>query len=211
MVSKDKVSQYDRWKITIGSFTKQEVKKILSKLKYHNMRLREERVWRMFFSLIAYAGLFPGEVSALTKKDLDFKNAIITANSSKILKKRVVPIPRFLMYELKKLFKDLRDNSLLFVERRSKRAINTGAWDTNFSSRLRKTGFSKEEIKKRNLSTLSLRNFYIEECLRNGVPLTVLKKVLGHSDVRQTSIYAKKLRTRITSDHVRELGKIFKP
>lgn len=166
--------------------TKQEALLVLDhafngKWPYRFLRYRNRAV----FGLMIYAGIRANEVLNLKLGDIDLKNNIISINCGKGGKDRVVPICSRLNVVLNAYLKDrdrLNKNSVyLFTSLKGE-----GKFTYNG---LRKT---VSEIKKRSgikFSCHRLRHTFATMMLESGCDLFTLSKMLGHSDIKTTTIY----------------------
>src|SRR4030042_2593865 len=73
-------------------------------------------VWTLFFSIMAYTGMRPGEVAHLKVDDIDFGREIFILRDTKVNKPRFVPIPPNLTDKLKEYIKG--KNEYLFTSTR---------------------------------------------------------------------------------------------
>ena len=117
------------------------------------------------------AGLRISEVMKLQNNDVDFDEGIIRINDGKGGKDRQVPIPKaFKKPNLEFIPFDFKDRAL---QKMFKRAA-------------KRSGLLK---KKPTVHFHSLRHGFAVQCLKKGISLKAIQKMLGHSDLSTTGIY----------------------
>jgi site-specific recombinase XerD len=166
--------------------TKQEAQLVLEysfnlKATYRFERYRNRGV----IGVMIYAGLRAGEVMNLKMGDVDLKNNVISVNQGKGGKDRIVPICLSLQRILLEYVKDR--------ERLNRKCINFFAsvhgdipFTYNGLKRVIKT--LKEETGV-NFSAHRLRHTFATLMLEGGCDLFSLQKMMGHSDIKTTTIY----------------------
>lgn len=190
-VSRD-VVEYRSLKITpllTGSLSEAEVEKLLH-LTGSNSR------WTIFFSIMAYSGLSPGEVARLRKSNIDIEKKVIITTSSKLLEARKIPIHEKLFPYILLVYSKTNNNDLLFQKDNAalkNEPISDSVWSYAFRTRLKAIGIARLEAKTRGLTVISLRRFYIESILKQKRSLKRVQYLVGHSNVSQTDLYRKKL------------------
>lgn len=148
---------------------------------YRFQRYRDRAV----FAVMIFAGLRSKEVLGLKMNDVDLENNIITVVGGKGGKDRMVPVCSTLKVILEE-FKN--DRSRL------------GKEETQFFCRLRGEGpFTVNGLKKVvevlrarskvNFSPHKLRHTFATMMLEGGCDIFTLSKMLGHSDIKTTTIY----------------------
>lgn len=144
-----------------------------------------------------YMGLRIGETLALKTTDIDLKNKTIhiqrtlteDRNQKRIIGEktktecgnRILPIPDIIYPYVKEqieIGKTQKDN-LLFTN--GDNLVTHSSINSQLQRRLINLG-----IYKKGLSTHSLRHSYATRCAESHVPIKVLSKLLGHSDIRIT-------------------------
>lgn len=175
-----------------------ELKKHISKIKniltfeefkqFDNIiKNRNDIITRLYFNFLYYSGARPGEISALTLSDIDFKNNTIDINKTRLRSKktnspknnssiRIVSMPSFLMKELQKILKNYPKNEFIF-----KTTIN-------YNEILNKI------IKENNFKKITLhcfRHSHVSYLIEKGIEITAISKRIGHKNSQITlSIYA---------------------
>ncbi len=149
--------------------------------------------------LSLYAGLRLGEICALQWQDIDLKEGIIsitktmqriavenkstkteiiidTPKSQKSIRK--IPVPDFLLYELKRLSQGCFDDSYLLTSSPSK-FIEPRAYQYKFKKYL-------ETANIRNINFHALRHTFATRAVEQGMDIKSLSEILGHSTVNFT-------------------------
>lgn len=132
--------------------------------------------WSVFFSIMAFSGLRPGEVAALKVDDVDFGRQVFVVRDSKTNTPRVAPIAPNILTLIKEFIET--KESILFA------GVDNCDWHFNFHKRLNRLG-----IKRANLTPYSLRHSYATRLLESNVSLFHVKKLMGHSDLKSTLVY----------------------
>ena len=168
-----KVSKFKESKGRIEYHTPQEIKQIL---KIFNAD------WQLVVLLGCRAGLRRGEIAALTWADVDFKNSQIYVAPNKTEKFRFVPMAT-----------DLRV-ALLAAKQREKKeckfVVNVGESRESqyvLSAYYLKTTKDKFDFK---CGLHKLRHTFASHLVQAGVDLYRVSKLLGHSSIKMTEIYA---------------------
>ena len=166
--SRDKLPDYHK---------KSEVKNIISEAQNENKRdyLILKTLWE--------TGLRVSELANLKRKDLDFENNELKVRSGKGGKDRIIPLTNSLSDLLDVKFGDLKQNEFLF-----------DISDRQIRNIVKKYG------KKAGIDTHphKFRHSFAINCLRSGMDLRTLQRLLGHSDLSTTQVYLQ-----ITADDVK--------
>lgn len=157
-----------------------------------------QRRFRNIFLLVVNTGLRLGEVQNLEKRDIDFikKELYVRAKADwtpKSRKPRVVPLSDDAILAIRG---QLIENVKSEKERvRSSRYVFPNPFGFPLSARAIETPFNLKarEIfpERKRLHFHSLRHTYASFLCENGVPLQEIQKILGHSTIRMTEIYAR--------------------
>jgi integrase len=168
-----KVSKFKEVKGRIEYHTPEEIKQILS---IFNLD------WQLAVRLGFQAGLRRGEMAMLKWKDVDFDDSQIYVAPNKTEGHRFVPM----VDGLKK--------ALLAAKKRAKKGaefvLNMG--EDRYSPYFLSAFYSKETKEKLpfKCGLHKLRHTYASHLVQNGVDLYRVSKLLGHSSIRMTEIYA---------------------
>ena len=143
---------------------------------------------RLYYNFVYFSGARPGEISALTLNDVDFKNYTVNINKTRInstltnttkntSSKRTVSIPKTCIDELKNIIgSKFPKNEFIFK-------ILTTYSDMMFKI-----------IKENNLKKVTLhglRHSHASLLIKKGVEITSISKRLGHANSKVTlSVYA---------------------
>ena len=130
-----------------------------------------KRRHRVAFLMAFGSGLRLSEVIKLEKMDFDFNTSQLKVRMGKGKKDRIVPIP-----------KGFKEEFLHFIpfefENRSLQKA--------FKRACEKAGVFN---RKPSVTFHSLRHGFATTCLRNGISLRAIQRMLGHSDLSTTGIY----------------------
>lgn len=148
--------------------------------------------WTIFFSIMAYTGMRPGEVAKLEVDDVDFGRQIfrVRPENDKTKNGRNVPIAPNLTDGLESFIQKLpKDEQHLFKSRRGGRkygeeVVDNVDWHYNFHSRIKRLG-----IKRRHLTPYSLRHSFITSMLEEDVNVMKVQKIVGHRKLETTAHY----------------------
>lgn len=154
---------------------------------------------RLFISLLYYTGMRRGEALALSRKDVDLKNRIITVNHSLtfvnnrgIIKdpktktsKREIPIPDALYGLLK------RSNCFMYYFTRNGEMLSKTAYNCFWERIMKKlnaaAGSDPDGIQKiQGLTAHIFRHNYATMLHDNGVDMKTAQHLLGHSSIQVT-------------------------
>jgi integrase len=144
--------------------------------------------WTLFYSILAFTGMRPGECAKLKVDDVDFGRSVFVLRDTKTNDNRLVPIPPHLLESLIRHVDESSD--YLFPSLRGGDRGGLGAvvdsvdWHYNFHSRIKKLG-----IKRKGLSVYSLRHSFITRLLEEDVNLFKVQKIVGHKKIETTSGY----------------------
>ena len=170
------------------ALTRDEVKKLLSVIP--PTRKRD----RLIVLLLYGAGLRVSELVNLKKSEVDLERGIIVVRGGKGAKDRVVPIPEFLVEEIRSYLETRSDSSeyLLVEERRkSKDKLSTKTiWYL-----LKKYG-DRAGVE---VTPHKLRHSFATHMLERGVDIRAIQELLGHSNLSTTQIY-----TKVTVEHLKK-------
>jgi len=161
-----------------------EIEEFLKLEPYKNQEKKRFWMYTMFFKVMAYTAMRPGEVAHLTTDCVDFGRNIFLIEDTKINRPRIVPIPPTIKEELESHIKSL-PNSLLFPKKQSpKKPINNVDWQYAFSCRIKRLG-----LKRKNLVPYSLRHSWATRMVEADVNIFKIKSILGHQNIKQTEHY----------------------
>jgi integrase len=133
-------------------------------------------LWTLFFSLMAYTGMRPGEVAGLSVNDVDFGRGVFVLKDTKTNEPRTVPIPVNVLPALQDRLKNCQ--GILFP------GVDNTDWHYNFHTRVKRLGIVRD-----NLTPYSLRHSFITTLLSEGSDLFATQHIVGHHDIRTTAHY----------------------
>ena len=145
--------------------------------------------WTLFFSIMAFTGMRPGEVAFLKVDDVDYGRSVFILMVTKTNTPRVVPIPPHLLETIKAHI-DALDQQFLFPSSRGGNkdgitpVVDNVDWHYNFHARLKRMG-----VKRQNLSPYPLRHSFITRMLEEDVNLFKVQKIVGHRKIETTAHY----------------------
>lgn len=168
-----KVSKFKESKGRVEYHTPEEIKQILSIFNPD---------WKLVVLLGCRAGLRRGEIAALTWDDVDFKNNQLYVAPNKTEKHRYVPIAKDLRAALQAAKKRAKKGS--------KYVIMVGeARDSQFFLSAYYLKATKDKFKFK-CGLHKLRHTFASHLVQAGVDLYRVSKLLGHSSIKMTEIYA---------------------
>lgn len=166
--------------------TKQEAERVINHVFNKRKAYRFERYRnRALLATILYSGVRVNELLSLKLHDLDMENRLINVMHGKGGKDRIIPISSTLLRYLKEYLADRarlkKDCEYFFVTLRG-------------NKRFTYNGFKKmiDKVKKSTrikFSAHRLRHTFATLMLEGGCDLFALQKMLGHSDIKTTTIY----------------------
>ena len=168
-----KVSKFKEVKGRVEFHTPEEIKQILAIFNPE---------WQLVARLGFQAGLRRGEISMLKWKDVDFKNNQIYVAPNKTEGHRFVPIVK----ELRKALEAHKKRA----KRGAEFVINAG--EDRYSPYYLSAFYTKETKEKLpfKCGLHKLRHTFASHLVQNGVDLYRVSKLLGHSSIKMTEIYA---------------------
>lgn len=153
---------------------------------FERLRTKIHGLWDTMAMLMAYAGLRPGEAFYLEWKDVDLHNRKIHieakpqyAHHVRDYERRTIPVHKKLYGYLKKV---RRTGNFIVSGEGGKRPKTTDVLSTYFSRRVRAAGLKG--------SLYTLRHCFGSWLAQKGVPLQVIRDLMGHKSVTTTEIYS---------------------
>lgn len=156
--------------------TRAEIKMIIEETK--NMK------HRLMIALAYGAGLRVSEVIKLQVKDIDTAELSLVVRGGKGNKDRISILSETLRDELQGVMTGKNADTYLFESERGGR-LTTRTAQAAFEKSLKIAGIKK------NATFHSLRHSFATHLLENGVDSRYIQKLLGHSNIATTMIYAK--------------------
>ena len=168
-----KVSKFKENKGRVDFHPPEEIKQILKIFK---------APWQLVVLLGCRAGLRRGEMAVLRWQDIDFKNNQIYVAPNKTESHRFVPMA----VDLRKAL----ENAKKSAKKAPEFVLNVG--DDRYSSYYLSAFYSKQTKEKLpfKCGLHKLRHTFASHLVQNGVDLYRVSKLLGHSSIQMTEIYA---------------------
>lgn len=158
-----------------GFFTEEELRD--SVLPMVSLIFREYDRNYLIIRFMFYTGLRNSEVCELRVDDIDFKNNIINVKNTKSKVDRIVPI---INNEIKKEIKE-------WIEKHGGEKVfdvSDGLIRDIFSKLKRESNITKD------FTPHIMRHSCAKHLIRLGVDVTIVQRILGHSDINTTMLYA---------------------
>lgn len=138
-------------------------------------------IYKACGAVIYACGLRAGEATALEIRTIDGPNLQLRI-IGKGNKERIVPLPRQVLEDLRKLWKTHRNPRWLFPNKTGTKPIGRGALNRAFSAAALAAGLPGSTPR-------SLRHSYATRLLERGVDIRVVQILLGHGSIATTAIY----------------------
>lgn len=139
---------------------------------------------RTILATIYGAGLRVGEACQLRIGDIDSARMVLHIRNGKNRKDRDVMLSPALLELLRHYWRVTRPRPFLFPGKYPDRPISSHAVGDAFRKATKAAGIAKR------ISVHTLRHCFATHLLENGTNLVVIQKLLGHSSLRSTSVYA---------------------
>lgn len=145
----------------------------------------EHPIIQAFVTMMAHTGLRVSECANLRLKDVDFKKKEVSVIEGKGGKNRQVPMNEILLQQMKTYVENVRPatTSVNFFA-----TAKTGAVSPQYVNQHLKKAAEAAGIDK-NVTSHALRHSFASQLVRGDVHVAVIKDLLGHADVRTTSVY----------------------
>lgn len=151
---------------------------------------RDKTVVVLFYA----TGLRANELIKLNVSDIDFERGMLFIREGKRNRQRYISIPGNALTRLDEYIKKQRYRKgrqpALFTRRDSQRL------SASMLRTIIREAAKRADLQKR-ITPLTLRHTYATHMLQEGVPITVLGKLMGHSTLRETSAYIHVIRPRV--------------
>jgi len=129
-------------------------------------------------------GLRVSEIIGLKVTDIDSGNMQVLIEKGKGKKDRYANLPESLLEQLRQYFKEYRPKEYLFEGQYG------GQYSTRSAQKVFKDALKRAKINK-EIGIHGLRHSYATHLMEAGTDIGHIQKLLGHSDIRTTLIYAK--------------------
>ena len=141
--------------------------------------LREGLAWKTF----AWLGLRRAELLNLRIRDVQLEDGTLTIRHSKGDRDRVLPLPDALKPGYQALVAGRAPEDYVFVGYRSPK------WSVHSLMRAFQRHLKTCGLDNRDVTPHTIRHSFATHLARKGVPLPVIKTLLGHADVKTTMVY----------------------
>lgn len=145
----------------------------------------EDKIVKYVVFTISNTGLRISELTNLKLENVDMENRIIYVIGGKGGKNRVIPINHKLHRVLVRYLKEIRPDveSDYFFAKKKTGKISRQWTNTKIKEAVENLGWDKD------ITSHNLRHSFATNLLVNDVNIVSVQKLLGHSDLRTTSIY----------------------
>lgn len=142
----------------------------------------DHKLIKVFTTTLFYTGLRLSEALSLTPEDVDLESGWISLRHGKGDKSRKIPISSKLEKELKDYMKWRVDSDQFFATEKTG-GLSKGRVQAVIRETRERLGCKKQ------ITAHMFRHSFASELVRNDVNIVSLSKLLGHSDLKTTSIY----------------------
>lgn len=156
------------------------------------IKFETSEIYKNFFTILFYTGMRRGELLALTKKDIDFKNNLININKSINPKNGIIAT-------VPKTCKSNRTINMLNIVKNILKGIDTDNNECLFGiDKIKLTTLQRKcdsNCKKaninRNIRIHDFRHSFASMCINKNVPIEIISEYLGHESTTTTlNVYA---------------------
>ena len=181
--------------------TREEAGKVLDRPNLSTLTgIRDRTVLEVFYS----TGIRLEEMMRLTIYDCDLQGGFLRVNKGKFAKDRVIPLGKHAVRFLKEYIAHVRpqhtknDKTVrnLFVNQSGK-PLSKQVTEIMVRNYARAAGLRKK------VSPHTFRHTFATELVKNGADITAVQKMLGHSDLKVTHIYARVAGVEVKETHAR--------
>lgn len=174
-----------------GTLSDSEIERFLALPLRHQEPKTHYVRFKMFWQIVAFTGMRPGEVAVLQPKHFDFGRGVIIIETSKTNQPGQVPIPVNIKADIESYLNQLQ-TAYLFPSARGGASYQCGvavvdnvAWHFDWLKRLQALGINRRP----GLTPYSFRHSYATRLLEEEVSLFHVKKLMRHNDLKSTLVY----------------------
>jgi len=138
--------------------------------------------YRTCFQLMYVCGLRTSESISLQISQIDSQANTLTI-IGKGDKERIVPIPEAMLEQLRQVWKSHRHERYLFLNKSATNHVAPNLLYKCFNDALRKANLNS------SLTPHSLRHCYATRLVEQGVDISIVQRLMGHSSIKSTVIY----------------------
>jgi len=150
---------------------------------------------RMMLALIYACGLRSGELISMKFGDIQSTRMMIHIRAAKGNKDRLVPLSQKLLEQLREYYKIFRPKQWLFEGQQPGEQYSKRSLQMVMKHALKSAGLSSE------FRLHDLRHSYATHQLEAGTNEHIIQQLLGHSNIKTTTIYTKVARTTLEKLH----------
>lgn len=173
-------------KHSFPTLSETEIENILQGIKTdHPLCVKGKAILELAYS----SALRPRELYNLKITDIDFKKGLIFIEQSKNNKDRIVPVGKTALFWIEKYITEVKPryihnktHNYLFISHKTGEKLTVYGIRWAILETLRLSDFTP-------IKPYSLRSTAATALLLNGMSITYISKLLGHSDIRTTQIY----------------------
>lgn len=136
-------------------------------------------------------GLRVSEIVKLKIADIDSARMLVLIENSKGKKDRYVPLPETLLTSLREYYKSAKPKLYLFE------GAQGGQYAVRSVQAVFHNALAKAKIRKK-IGIHGLRHSYATHLLEYGTDMSFIQKLLGHTDIKTTEVYAKVSNTHLS-------------
>ena len=151
---------------------------------------------RGIFVFLFLHGCRPGEARALKVKDIDFHAGLIRIRrtfslnelreTTKQKRQNIIPLHAEFVAYLKELLKSSLPEAFVFMNPRTGRPYTEASLGRVWHEALTQAGLEKANLRLYDAS----RHSFASQLVNSNVPLNIVSKLLGHSNIKMTQRYA---------------------
>lgn len=187
-----RLKEFKREMTFVSTLSDDETEKFLLLPRRKNEPFEHHRRFKMFWSIVAFTGLRPGECAVLKPKHFDFGRGVIVIETSKTNTPGIVPIPPNITPDINQFIERLAADDWLFPSARGGDSYQCGipvidnvAWHFDWTRRIKILG-----LKRFGLRPYSFRHTYGTRALEENYDnYLIVKKLMRHKDLKSTLVY----------------------
>ncbi len=149
------------------------------RLSQHLSKIEENENWKHIAIFAVNTGLRRSEIFNIKVSDVNFHDRFLFVRDTKSKTNRTIPLNDIVIDLLSNI--PIPDNAYIFIKKNPKifsRAVKESGLNNNITDRRNKVVFH------------TLRHTFASWLVQEGVPLSVVSELLGHSNINQTMRYA---------------------
>lgn len=173
------------WLLSQLKFKKKERTYLSTEEAFHLIETIDHPLIKLVIKTLYYTGLRINECLSLNVNDVDLQNKIIHVIGGKGNKNRDIPINDNLIPLFENYLANERPDTTSQYFFATKK---TGSLSANYVNQTLRETVEKLGWKK-HITTHILRHSFASNLIKNGVSLVYVQKLLGHSNLKVTSIY----------------------